>query len=144
MLITNHVIAGAAVGAFSRTPGAAFGLGLVSHVAMDALPHWGNEDEKAFLRVAVVDGLVGLTVLGYLAAGLRGRDVRTWSRACSARASRTATSRVAVLRQVALSGRGRQVARGHPGRGGRPMPAEVALGVLGLLVVSRLVRPAAG
>jgi hypothetical protein len=34
---------------------------------MDALPHWGHPDYGVFLKVAVVDGLVGLATLGALA-----------------------------------------------------------------------------
>lgn len=68
MLITNHVVAGALVGAVSPGPATAFGLGVASHFAMDALPHWGdNSHPSIFLRVAVRDGLVGLAVMGYLA-----------------------------------------------------------------------------
>jgi hypothetical protein len=65
VLITNHVLAGALVGAVSPGPVAAFGLGIASHFAMDVVPHWGNDD--VFLKVAVVDGLVGLVTMGYIA-----------------------------------------------------------------------------
>lgn len=41
MLVTNHVLAGAAIGALTRRPGVALGLGVASHLAMDAMPHWG-------------------------------------------------------------------------------------------------------
>jgi hypothetical protein len=64
VLITNHVIAGALVGAVSPGPVSAFLLGVGSHFAMDALPHWGDDD--VFLQVAVVDGLVGLTTMGLI------------------------------------------------------------------------------
>ena len=67
MLITNHVVAGAAVGGVARGPTNAFALGIVSHVAMDALPHWGHPDYDVFIKVAVVDGLVGLATLATLA-----------------------------------------------------------------------------
>jgi hypothetical protein len=68
MLITNHVLAGALVGRVSRGPVTAFVAGVASHVAMDAVPHWGVDRHDAFMRVAVVDGLVGLGVLGWVAA----------------------------------------------------------------------------
>ncbi len=67
MLITNHVLAGALVGLATPRPTTAFALGIASHVAMDIAPHWGNEDRGVFLRVAVVDGLVGLATLAYVA-----------------------------------------------------------------------------
>jgi hypothetical protein len=67
VLITNHVLGGALVGLASPGPVFAFGIGVVSHVAMDALPHWGDPDQTVFLRVAVVDGLVGLATMGLVA-----------------------------------------------------------------------------
>jgi hypothetical protein len=63
VLITNHVLGGALVGLASPGPASAFGLGVLSHVVMDVIPHWGDPDQEAFLRVAVVDGLVGLTTM---------------------------------------------------------------------------------
>ncbi|WP_148614095.1 hypothetical protein [Nocardioides rubriscoriae] len=65
MLITNHVLSGALVGAVSPGPASAFALGVVSHAVLDSVPHWG--DESIFLPVAVVDGLVGLATLGAVA-----------------------------------------------------------------------------
>ena len=67
MLITNHVLAGALVGLASPGPAAAFGVGVVSHFAMDVVPHWGDPDHEAFLRVAYVDGLVGLATMALVA-----------------------------------------------------------------------------
>ncbi len=67
MLITNHVVAGAVIGAFVPHPASAFALGVASHVAMDATPHWGHPDHSLFIKVAVVDGLVGLITMGTLA-----------------------------------------------------------------------------
>ncbi len=67
MLITNHVLGGALVGLASPGPATAFGLGVASHVAMDIVPHWGDPNHEAFLRVAVVDGLVGLATMGLVA-----------------------------------------------------------------------------
>lgn len=61
MLITNHVLCGAAIGVAVARPAAAFPIGVASHFAIDALPHWGGWLSKGhFLRVAVADGLVGL------------------------------------------------------------------------------------
>jgi hypothetical protein len=71
VLITNHVVAGAVIGALVPHPAAAFGLGVVSHAAMDAWPHWGHPDHSLFLKVAVVDGLVGLTTMATLARAAR-------------------------------------------------------------------------
>ncbi|HEX3955618.1 MAG TPA: hypothetical protein VHZ03_03185 [Trebonia sp.] len=70
MLVTNHVLSGALVGAVTRRPAAAFALGVASHFALDAIPHWGDwgDDKSLFMRVAVRDGLTGLAVMGALTA----------------------------------------------------------------------------
>jgi hypothetical protein len=67
MLVTNHVLSGAVIGAAVRRPAAAFALGVASHFALDAAPHWGKFG-SAYLRVAVPDGLVGLAVMGTMTA----------------------------------------------------------------------------
>jgi hypothetical protein len=68
MLLTNHVLSGALIGALARRPLPAFAAGVASHFVLDAVPHWGNLDWRHFLRVAVADGLVSLAVAGALAA----------------------------------------------------------------------------
>lgn len=69
MLVTNHVLSGALIGATASGPGQAFGLGVASHFVLDAVPHWGNwRDRQQFLRVAVRDGLTGLAVMGAVTA----------------------------------------------------------------------------
>lgn len=76
MLVTNHVLSGALIGAAVRRPLPAAALGLVSHFALDAVPHWGKfEGGAGMLRVAVPDGLAGLAVIGTLTA-LAPRDRR--------------------------------------------------------------------
>lgn len=67
-MVTSHVLAGALIGAsLSRRPLLAFTAGVASHFAMDALPHWGTPDDAQFLRVAVVDGLIGLSAAAAVA-----------------------------------------------------------------------------
>ena len=70
MLITNHVLSGAIIGAVTRRPAVALAAGVVSHFVLDATPHWGDcaDDPSLFLRVAVRDGLTGLAVMGAIAA----------------------------------------------------------------------------
>ena len=69
MLLTNHVLSGALVGALARRPLPAFAAGVASHFVLDAVPHWGDWGSlRRFLRVAVADGLVSLAVAGALAA----------------------------------------------------------------------------
>jgi hypothetical protein len=67
MLVTNHVLSGALIGAVVRRPVPAFALGVASHFALDAVPHWGDwGGRRNFLRVAVRDGLAGLAAIGVL------------------------------------------------------------------------------
>jgi hypothetical protein len=70
VLITNHVLSGALIGAVTRRPATALALGVASHFALDAVPHWGDwgDDKSVFMRVAVRDGLTGLAVMGALTA----------------------------------------------------------------------------
>ncbi len=74
MLVTNHVLAGALIGAASPGPASAFVAGFGSHFAMDVVPHWG--DDSIFLQVAVPDGLVGATTMALLFRTARGRRLR--------------------------------------------------------------------
>jgi hypothetical protein len=69
MLVTNHVLSGAVIGAVTRRPVPAFALGVISHFVLDAVPHWGKwRGRDHFMRVAVVDGLTGLAAMGAVAA----------------------------------------------------------------------------
>ena len=77
MFFTNHVLAGALIGSVAPGPLAAGVLGVGSHVAMDVVPHWGQPDWVAFVRVARRDGLAGLALgAAALAASARGGRVR--------------------------------------------------------------------
>lgn len=77
MLVTNHVFSGAVIGAASRRrPVTAFALGVLSHFALDAAPHWGKwAGRPTFMEVAVPDGLAGLAVMGAMTA-LAPREAR--------------------------------------------------------------------
>lgn len=69
MFVTTHVLAGAVIGARTRSPVTAYALGVLSHFVMDAVPHWGLDgDHDEFMRVAVRDGLGGLAALAVVAA----------------------------------------------------------------------------
>ena len=69
MFISNHVLAGAAVGRLTRRPTTAFVAGVASHMAMDMVLHWGDErDWDEFVRVARVDGTVGLSLVAAVMA----------------------------------------------------------------------------
>ena len=68
MLLVNHVLSGALIGALTRRPLPAFAAGVASHFVLDTVPHWGKWGRRSFLRVAVTDGLVSLAVAGTFAA----------------------------------------------------------------------------
>jgi hypothetical protein len=69
VLLTNHVLSGALIGALARRPLPAFAVGVASHFVLDTMPHWGQwGSQRRFLRVAVPDGLISLAVAGALAA----------------------------------------------------------------------------
>jgi len=69
VLLTNHVLSGALIGALARRPLTAFAAGAASHFVLDAVPHWGGWDSRRrFLRVAVPDGLISLAAMGAFAA----------------------------------------------------------------------------
>ena len=75
MLVTNHVLSGAVIGAAARNPWLAFPLGFASHLALDAVPHWGKFDShEHFMRVAVADGLTGLAAMGAATAAASPRE----------------------------------------------------------------------
>ena len=73
MLITTHVASGALLGRALGRPGPALLVGAASHFALDALPHWGVRGglQGRALKVAVVDGLVGLALVAGVAASAR-------------------------------------------------------------------------
>jgi len=69
VLLTNHVLSGALIGTLASRPLPVFAVGVASHFALDALPHWGQwGSRRRFLRVAAADGLVSLAAAGALAA----------------------------------------------------------------------------
>jgi hypothetical protein len=74
VLISNHVLAGALIGRQTRWAPTAFALGFASHLAMDALPHWGVNDDRVYVRVARIDGVVGLALIGAALLTAQPRD----------------------------------------------------------------------
>jgi hypothetical protein len=76
MLVTNHVLSGALIGHATPTlpvsPGSpvswgvpvSLAAGVLSHLVLDAVPHWGSQRPiENMLHVAVPDGLIGLTAM---------------------------------------------------------------------------------
>jgi hypothetical protein len=69
VLLTNHVLSGALIGALARRPLPAFAAAVASHFLLDAVPHWGDwASQRHFLQVAVPDGLISLAAIGAFAA----------------------------------------------------------------------------
>jgi hypothetical protein len=70
VFVTNHALAGAAIGALVRRPVPAFVVGVASHLLMDMAPHFGEPemDDAEFLRLARIDGAVGLGVTAAVVA----------------------------------------------------------------------------
>ena len=69
VLLTNHVLSGALIGALARRPASAFAAGVASHFVLDTVPHWGDwTSTRHFLRAAVPDGLISLAAMGAIAA----------------------------------------------------------------------------
>jgi hypothetical protein len=62
--VTNHVLSGAVLGAVCPGPVSAFTVGVVSHFALDMVPHWGDVEFDEMVPIGVRDGLVGLTAMG--------------------------------------------------------------------------------
>ncbi len=141
MLITNHVLSGALVGALAPGPVSAFVVGVASHFALDTVPHWGDQDESVFLRVAVSDGLVGLTAMSVIAwttpRARRARVVAGMLGACAPDADKP--SELFFGRSpfpFALDQWHRDIQRESP----RRMPQEFAVATLGALLVRRVLR----
>jgi hypothetical protein len=70
VFVTNHALAGALIGALVRRPVPAFVIGIASHVLMDMTPHFGEPDmdDDEFLKLARIDGSIGLGVTAVVAA----------------------------------------------------------------------------
>jgi hypothetical protein len=116
-------------------------VGAVSHLALDALPHWGISDRhhagrRLFLRVAAVDGLTMLAVMGWITA--TGTAAQA---ACAAGAVAPDMDKPAA--ELGLRIFPRAFDRLHAGLqrweapGRWPVDAAVAVGSLGLLAAAR-------
>lgn len=70
MTATNHIITGALIATRIHNPAIALVVAVLSHFALDALPHFGKvvHNSKEFLVILGTDIVVASTFLGYLAA----------------------------------------------------------------------------
>lgn len=60
---SNHVVAGALIATVVQQPVAAIPLAFLSHFVLDALPHYGDTDQRSWLNrhfsyVLIIDGLI--------------------------------------------------------------------------------------
>ncbi len=146
MFITSHVLAGATIGTvLSRTATGAFVAGVVSHLGMDACPHWGivkgaPGSHERFLRVARCDGCAGLAAMA-LAAGLVGPRARRSTLAAMAGAALPDLDKP-LLEFFGVNPFPRWFQRFHSGiqrEAPHRLPHEVmAAGVLGVVAFRRL------
>jgi hypothetical protein len=64
MLVTNHVLSGALIGHVARRIPVSFAVGVLSHLVLDATPHWGDARPiQQLMHIAVPDGLVGAATM---------------------------------------------------------------------------------
>jgi hypothetical protein len=69
MLVTNHVLSGALIGHAAPSVPTAFIAGVLSHLALDAVPHWGVQRPiQEVMSVAVPDGLLGASTMAVVTA----------------------------------------------------------------------------
>ncbi len=79
VFVTNHVLCGVAIGqALAGRPGTAFVAGGLSHLVLDAVPHWGCAIEESggpekFVKVARRDGVLGLVAMAFAAVTVERR-----------------------------------------------------------------------
>lgn len=70
MLITNHVLSGAFIGVHTRTPTQAVALGVISHLLLDTVPHYGSAHltQQQYAVLTEVDGFLGLAAAATILA----------------------------------------------------------------------------
>ena len=142
MLVTNHVLSGAVLGHLVPGPVAAFALGVASHLALDAVPHWGvPRPIREVLHVAVPDGLIGAATMAVVTAtsapdrrarvfaGMAGAALLDMDKPSLLFFGRSPFPRV-------VDGVHQRVQRESP----RRMPQEVLVGLTGAVLVAALTR----
>ena len=144
MLVTNHVLSGALIGYAVPKPLASFCLGVVSHLALDSVPHWGDTRPLSrLLHVAVPDGLNGAATM-LVVAGTAPTDQRLGVLAGMAGAALLDADKPSTLFfgvspfPAAVDDVHKRVQRESP----RRMPQELVVGATGMLVVAAVTRRA--
>jgi hypothetical protein len=142
MLVTNHVLSGALIGQACASLPVSFAVGVLSHLVLDAVPHWGDERPiRELMHIAVPDGLIGAMTMAAVTVATD-RDHRASVLAGMAGAAFLDADKPCMVffggspfpRPVDLVHK--RVQHESPHR----MPQEVLLGGLGMLVVAVLTR----
>ena len=116
-----------------------FGIGVASHLVLDAVPHWGGVPIEDVMHVAVADGLVGLAAMA-LATGTapprhRLRVLAGMAGAAFLDLDKPSTGVLRVLAvPAAVDGVHGRIQREAPHR----MRQELVVGLLGALAVAAL------
>jgi hypothetical protein len=144
MLVTNHVLSGALIGYVVPHPAASFAVGVLSHLALDAVPHWGDgRNIRDVMHIAVPDGLIGATTMLVVTAATR-EDRRLRVLAGMAGAAFLDLDKPSMVFfgfspfPQRVDDVHRRVQRESP----RRMPQEILVGATGMLVVAALTRRA--
>ncbi len=145
MLVTNHVLSGAVIGHAVGSATVAFAAGVASHLALDAVPHWGGMPIEDVMGVAVADGLSGLAAMaGATLAYPPDRRLRVLAgMAGAALLDLDKPGQVFFGRSpfpAAVDAFHARIQRESP----RRMPQEVLVGAAGVLLVAALARRARG
>jgi len=142
MLVTNHVLSGALIGHAAPSVPVAFATGVVSHLLLDAVPHWGvHRPIREVMSVAVPDGLIGASTMAVVTAttdpvrrlrvlaGMAGAALLDLDKPCLVFFGFSPFPR-------AVDALHARVQRESP----RRMPQEVLVGLAGALLVAALTR----
>jgi hypothetical protein len=142
MLVTNHVLSGALIGHAARSVPTAFLLGVVSHLGLDAVPHWGvRRPIHEVMHVAVPDGLIGASTMAVVTgatdpvrrarvlAGMAGAALLDLDKPCQVFFGFSPFPRSVDAVHA-------RVQRESP----RRMPQEILVGLSGALLVGALTR----
>jgi len=76
MVITPHLLAGAAIGAHSPNVWAAFCFGFISHYLLDSLPHWEYLNNLKLTRLIYfvkifIDFIIAMIIVSFIAWPLK-------------------------------------------------------------------------
>jgi hypothetical protein len=142
MLVTNHVLSGALLAYVAPNPPTAFVVGVLSHLLLDSVPHWGvDRPVREVMHVAVPDGLIGATVMALVTAAT-GTEHRARVLAAMAGAAFPDLDKPSTVFfgcspfPRAVDAFHSRIQRESP----RRMPQEIIVGIVGALAVAAVTR----